>query len=161
MASKMRTFNTRRIKRELSYSVAELVELLAVHPNTVRRWFRLGLKTIDGGRPAFVHGSDLIEYLDSQRAGRRRPCAADEFFCFRCQAPRKAWEGLVELSARTPSIISLSGLCAVCNTRMHKAGSASKRVEYERAFVCTQAAAVARLREDDQPTGACDLETAR
>jgi hypothetical protein len=158
---KRRTFNTRLIKRELSYSVQDVVGLLGVHANTVRNWFGLGLKTIDAGRPACVHGTDLIAFLDRRRAERKRHCETDELFCFRCQQPRKAWEGLVEISARTPAILNLSGVCSICSTRMNKAGSARRRAEYEAVFVCTLAAAARRICEDFQPAGACDLETAR
>ena len=63
MPSKKRTFNTRLIKRDYSYDIKELSEVLGVHVRTVREWIKSGLPLIDKTRPFMMHGSEIIAFL--------------------------------------------------------------------------------------------------
>lgn len=134
MPRKKRTYNTRRIKRGLSYSVQEVADLFGVHKNAVLRWIKDGLPIIDQRKPYLIHGADLAEYLNAKQRKRKQPMKPDEFYCCKCRAPRKAWEKQVDVIIKNKSKLSLSALCAVCDTVVHRAGSVSKLPEYRKIF---------------------------
>ena len=71
---KKRTYNTRLIKRDLSYTIQEVAELYGLHPQAVRRWINIGLRTIDGLKPFLIHGSDLINYISLNPSRTTRDC---------------------------------------------------------------------------------------
>ncbi|WP_165901548.1 helix-turn-helix domain-containing protein [Ancylobacter aquaticus] len=108
------------MKQAATYDVAEMAKLLGTHRNTVRRWLKDGLQPLDDVRPIVVHGSELKAFLTKRRKARRNACAPDEFFCFRCRAPRRAAAGMVDVRHRTATVAALTGLCATCGTPMHR-----------------------------------------
>jgi hypothetical protein len=126
--------NPRLVKRDFSYSMDEVASLLEVHENTVRNWMSAGLRGIDDKRPTLIHGTDLIAFIKHKSAKRRRKCAPDECFCFKCREPRKAANGHAVLEEQAPSVYRLACSCEVCGTRMFKAASASKLVFYAEFF---------------------------
>jgi excisionase family DNA binding protein len=109
-----------RIKQSCSYDVYEVAKLLGVHRNTVRRWLTGGLAAIDARRPTLVHGSALKAFLTAKRRARERQCGVGEFFCFRCREPRRPWGDMAYVERHTAKIVRLSGLCAVCETGVHR-----------------------------------------
>jgi hypothetical protein len=115
-----RRYPTHRIKQLVTYDVHEIAKLFGIHRGTVRQWFKGGLKPIDEGRPIIVHGADLKAFIAQRQKARRRKCALDEFYCFKCRAPRKAWGGIADADAYTDKIVTLTGLCCVCGTSMNK-----------------------------------------
>ncbi len=134
MHKKKRTYNTRRIKRDISYNMQEISELFGIHKNAVRNWFKAGLPKIDARRPFMVHGSDLIEFLNNRQTKRKRKCKSDELYCFRCRAPRKAKTGSIEFIPLSETKLNIHGKCEECGTSTYRAGSIKKRQEYERIF---------------------------
>jgi hypothetical protein len=138
--SSRRTYNIRLIKRDYAYFIGELAELFHHHPNAVRRWIKAGLRTVDNRRPVLVHGQDAIDFLDARQARRKQKCAADEFYCCRCRQPRKPLSNCVEVRIRKETKLNLSALCAVCGTRMNRAGSVARMEEYRQAFINSNAA---------------------
>lgn len=129
-----RSAQRQRIRSAVTYSVNEIVELLDVHPNTVRRWLRADLRSIDNARPLLVLGAELIAFLRKMRSERRHRCLPNEFFCFRCRLPRRPCPGSVTIEFRNKRLLALHGLCEVCGTRVNRAGSVTRRTEYEKAF---------------------------
>ena len=109
--TKKRTYNTRLIKRDYSYFVWEIADLLDLHPNAVRRWIKVGLVLVDDRRPSLIYGGDLIEFLDTRQGRRKQKGAANELFCFRCRRPRHPRFGRVELEIRSETRLDLSGVC--------------------------------------------------
>lgn len=115
-----RRFPVQRVKQAATYDVAEIARLLGSHRNTVRRWLKDGLQPIDDARPVLILGAELKAFLTERQKARRQTCAPDEFFCFRCRAPRRAAAGMVDVRHRTNTVAALTGLCATCGTSMHR-----------------------------------------
>jgi hypothetical protein len=95
--AKRRTYNTRLIRRDYAYFISEIAELFNLHRNAVRRWLKAGLCTVDDRRPSLVHGGDLITFLDSRQANRKRKCGANEFYCCRCRRPQRPLHNRIEI----------------------------------------------------------------
>jgi hypothetical protein len=110
----------RAVKSRLSYTVEEVARNQGVSRCTVRRWIKTGLACLDDQKPMLIIGSDLIAFLKA-RAQPKHTCAPDEFFCFRCKAPRKAAFGDIETSLAGAGRRQLRALCPDCATIMHKA----------------------------------------
>jgi hypothetical protein len=115
-----RRVNPCLIKINRSYTARELADTLAVHKNTVRLWQREGLTSLDGGRPALFHGGTVRRFLTLRNAGRKRPCPAGTFYCFRCREPKRPAGGTVEYVARRANTGDLRGRCETCGTTMHR-----------------------------------------
>ncbi len=131
---KRRTHDLRRIRRTVTYSVRQIVELLGVHPNTVHGWINRGLATIEATPPYLVHGADLYAFVKRERARRKRPCGSGEMFCFRCRLPRPAVPGSVTIDFQNPKKVKIKGQCRACGTWIYRAGSARKVHDYEIEF---------------------------
>ena len=134
MKSKKRTYNPRRVRIGQSYTVQDIAELYGLHKNAVLRWIKDGLPIIDKQKPYLIHGSALIEHLRNKQAGRKRKCKPDEFLCCKCKTPRKAWENVVDIQILNESKLSISGLCAACDTALYRFGSVKKLSEYQKTF---------------------------
>lgn len=130
-----RTHNLRRIKASHSYSIREICNLLGVHKNTVREWTRRGLSRIDAHRPYMFHGTTLKEYLHGTQSARKQKCGPEQFYCFRCRQPRRAWQGVIDITIRTAKIITLSGLCEQCNCPVNRNASAKDLPDIARIFI--------------------------
>jgi hypothetical protein len=69
----------------------EIAEMLNTHLRTVQRWRNEGLPVLDDGvKPFLVMGRDLQRFLKDLTVRRRKPLGTSEFFCPRCQQPRKS-----------------------------------------------------------------------
>ena len=117
---KRRRYALNRIKTGISYDVAEIAKLFALHRNTIRQWLREGLKTIDDRRPLLVHGAALKAFLAERQQARKHICRLDEFFCFKCRAARMPYGGTADVDEHTAKIAKLTAKCAVCRTQMHR-----------------------------------------
>ena len=78
--------------------------------------------------------TSLIDFLNARQRKNKVTLAVDEFYCCKCHAPRKPWEGMAELTIRTSKTGNLKALCEQCNTRMHKLISLTKLAEIENAL---------------------------
>ncbi len=130
------TYNVRLIRRDLSYSIKEIAELFALHPNAVRRWLKEGLRPIDGGKPQLVHGSDLIIFLTNRQSQRKRHCQPGEMFCCRCRAPRLPRSGTVTIAPVNRHAM-IRGVCELCGTKMNRGVLADRVADAEKAFKAT------------------------
>ncbi|NCC61287.1 MAG: hypothetical protein EOM12_10190 [Verrucomicrobiae bacterium] len=134
MAKKKRTYNTRRIKRDFSYEYQEIAALLGVHKNAVGRWATEGLEVMKDAKPYLVYGGKLIDFLNARQSGRKQKCAPNEVWCCKCRAPRRLWENVADIVIRNQKKLSISGLCAVCETPVNQLGSVRKLPEYRQNF---------------------------
>jgi hypothetical protein len=117
---KRRRYALNRIKTGISYDVAEIAKLFTLHRNTVRQWLREGLKTIDDRRPLLIHGAVLKAFLAARQQARKQGCGLDEFFCFKCRAPRTPYGGMADVADHSTKVAKLTAICAVCETEMHR-----------------------------------------
>jgi excisionase family DNA binding protein len=133
-APKKRKYNTRRIKATWPYTVHEIAELFGIHKNAVLRWLREGLRVDRSGRPFLIRGDELARFLSERQNGRRQRCAPDEFFCFRCRAPRAACLGMADVTVGSPTRLRIKALCAVCETPVNKVQSARELPRIKKQF---------------------------
>lgn len=157
MAKKRRTYNTRSIKRNLSYSIQEISELFGLHENAVLRWVKDGLSIIDQKKPYLINGQELADYLDLKQTKRRTKLKPDEFHCCKCRAPRKAWENQVDILIKNQSKLIISGLCCVCETIIHRLGSMRKLEEYQKIF-SIQTIQEEHIIDRNSPSVKCDIK---
>jgi hypothetical protein len=133
-----RRYNTRRIKQSHSYTLQEIAALFGIHKNTVRGWCRRGLHTIDRVKPLLVHGGVLISYIKQQQASRKATLKREEFYCFKCRAPRLPMGSMVDCIPHGEKRLLLTALCSVCEGILHKMGSVCRLPEYESLFCHAQ-----------------------
>ena len=119
MAEK-RTYNTRLIKATWPYEVQEIAALFRLHKNAVLRWLKEGLYADTTQRPHLVRGDELTRFLNDRQQTKKQKCSFDEFFCFKCRAPRNAYEGIADLKAESPRRFRVKVICAACGTPMSK-----------------------------------------
>jgi hypothetical protein len=155
-----RRYPVNLIKGTYLYEPSEIAKLFHIHRNTIRHWFKEGLKPIDDRRPVLVHGSDLKAFLAQRQEARQRKCASGEFFCFRCRAPRRPWGNLVDVSQHTEKIAKLTAICCVCETEMHRT---IRRADLPKfiAEIERQSMASERIIGSPDPIENCDLERAK
>lgn len=107
--------NPRRAKIHRSYTVEEVAELYALHPNTVRQWIkRDGLPVCDDQRPLLILGSELAAFLARKRTANKRACQPGELYCLRCRTPQRPALGMVDYQPLTATGGNLVGLCSCC-----------------------------------------------
>ena len=111
--------SARSLSRLRTYTVEEAARLLGVHRNTVRRWLRQGLESIDRKKPFLIHGSDLIAFLKARKP-KTRKLAPQEGYCFSCRSPRGPAFGEVEVKVAGNGRLTLTALCETCATVMNK-----------------------------------------
>jgi len=145
-----RTYNVRLVRRDLSFSISEVAELFGIHPQAVRQWIKGGLHTIDDRRPFLIHGSELIRFLTERQSGRKRRCGPEQFFCFRCRAPRRPRGGHVTARLVNKRQLTLAGQCEQCGSSMNRAGSVQRFEDYKRIFI-VETIEAPRLEEDAHP----------
>jgi hypothetical protein len=158
-SARRRRYRVNLVKTTQLYDTNEIAKLFGLHRNTIRHWFKEGLKPIDNQRPVCVHGSDLKAFLAARQEARRQKCALGEFYCFRCGAPRGPWDNLVETSPYTEKISKLTAICCLCETVMHRT---IRRVDLPKflAAVEQRQMVLERLIGSFDPIENCDLEKA-
>ena len=109
-----------RVKTHRSHTVEELAAVLGVHKNTVRRWIKDGLPTVDASRPTLLRGEDAIAFLKARRESTKRPCGPDRFYCFRCRTPQVPAGRMADLEVMSPSRGRLIGICPACSTLLYR-----------------------------------------
>jgi hypothetical protein len=112
--------NHRLVKMHRSYTVEAIAKRLDVHRNTVRDWIKRGLPIIDHKRPTYIHGLDLIEFLQARRLKNKRKCQPGEIYCVRCRAPQNPAGDMAEYQPTTRNLGSLIGICPTCNSIMYR-----------------------------------------
>ena len=152
-----RTYNVRLIRRNLSYSINEIAELFALHPQAVRQWLKAGLQTIDDRKPILIHGTELIRFLTERQSARKQRCQPDQFFCCQCRVPKRPRAGLVSVQVLNERQLNLAGHCEDCGSPMNQLGSVRRLDQYQKTFIVESIAAL-RLGEDAHPPVICHLQ---
>lgn len=108
------------VKLNYSYRVDEIARRCDVCRATVRSWFKQGLPTIDGSRPAMVRGADLREFLIRRRLDAKTTCPPGHLYCLKCRAPRMPAEKMADYITQRNGAGNLAGLCPDCGRWMHR-----------------------------------------
>jgi hypothetical protein len=100
--------------------VAAIASLFNVHRNTVRSWFKQGLRAIEGVWPTLVLGAELRRFLTEKQGRRKRPLDAGQMHCMRCREPRWPALDMVQYVPLSPTGGNLKALCSRCEAWMNR-----------------------------------------
>jgi hypothetical protein len=123
---KRRHPNHRLVKIHRSYTVEEVAKLFDIHKNTVRRWVKDGLATIDDKRPMLILGHVLVAFLQARRAKNKQPCKPGELYCVRCRSPKSPAGDMAEYSPITEKVGNIIAICPDCEAFMNRRVSLAK-----------------------------------
>lgn len=112
--------NPRLVKIHRSYTVEEVAKLFGMHKNTVRKWIKDGLATIDDKRPMLVLGHDLEAFIKKRRTKNKQTCKPGELYCVRCRVPKSPAGDMAEYSPVTEKIGNLIAICPDCDSIMNR-----------------------------------------
>jgi len=118
--------NHRLVKIHRSYTVEEVARLFDIHKNTVHRWVKHGLATIDDKRPMLILGHVLMAFLLARRAENKHPCKPGDLYCVRCRSPKSPAGDMVEYSPITEKVGNLIAICPDCEALMNRRVSLAK-----------------------------------
>ena len=118
--------NHRHVKIHRSYTVEEIANLFGIHKNTVRRWVKSGLATIDDKRPMLILGHDLVAFLQARRVKNKQACKPGEIYCVGCRSPKFPAGDMAEYSPVTEKFGNLIAICPDCNSIMNRRVSLAK-----------------------------------
>lgn len=110
----------RLVKIHRSYTVEDIANLYGMHKNTVRKWIKDGLATIDDKRPMLVLGLDLVAYIKKRRSKNKQACKPGELYCVRCRVPKSPAGEMAEYSPVTEKIGNLIAICPDCDSIMNR-----------------------------------------
>lgn len=138
MTKKKRNHKYNLIRTRRTYSVTQLAETLKIHARTVQSWIKQGLFTIGkDGNSYLMLGEDIRLFLINKRQKQKHPLKAGEFYCAKCQQPRKSLPDRLELIITNKQLGKASkqafikGNCEICNTRLTLFSSDKKAQEWQ------------------------------
>lgn len=116
-----RNHNTRRIIGSRYYDFKDIAKLYGIHPRTVQRWHKIGLKVVDeSSRPYLVLGNELRKFLGNQKDAIKLPLSEEGFYCLKCRDERNGAPGSVIIVktgkrvGRDAQQIIRKGTCEIC-----------------------------------------------
>jgi hypothetical protein len=115
-----RLYPHNRVRYWFAYDIDEICTTfsdLGLHPQTVRKWRKNGLKTIDGGKPALIYGNDLIVFLKDKNTENKCITEFDQLFCMACKDARHVFQNKI-IAKQKQTLLKVSGLCRKCKTTM-------------------------------------------
>jgi hypothetical protein len=150
--------NYRLVKIHRNYTVEEVALLFGKHTNTIRGWFKEGLRPIDARRPTLIHGPELARFLQQRRLKGKRPCPPGHLFCFKCRSPSPPDGGLVDYLPMTDTAGNLRAICPACGTFMHRRVALANLATVCAGMDIAFPQAARRISDTASPTANCDLE---
>jgi hypothetical protein len=117
-----RLYPHNRIRYWFAYEIDEICRLYAdlkLHPQTVRKWIRNGLRTIDNGKPILIFGQHLIDYLRNHNETNKHKTELDQMFCMSCQDARIIFQKKIYIEQRH-KVLVVQAACRECKTKMFK-----------------------------------------
>jgi hypothetical protein len=149
--------NFRLVKTHRSYTVGETAQLFRLHKNTVRKWTKEGLESIDDQRPVIFDGKTLAAFLQSRRARAKSPCAPGQIYCVACRAPQEPALNMADYLPVTATSGNLRGLCPTCGRLMHRRVSNARLLTIAGKLQITVTDASVRITETGRPSVRCDV----
>jgi helix-turn-helix protein len=150
--------NPRLAKIHRNYTVEEIATVFKAHKNTVRRWIKDGLPTIDQRRPTLIFGRDLAEFLHTKRQKNKRPCRPDEIYCVRCKKAQLPTGARADYQAITDTRGNLIGRCPSCGATINRGISLAKLEQVCGKLKVTIPQARRHINQCPQPSVNSDLE---
>ena len=111
-----------RIRYWYAYDVEDICTVFAdkkLHPQTVRKWIKAGLKTIDSSKPTLVYGYNLIQFLKNNNSKNKCQTSFEEFYCLKCQDARPVYRNRI-IAEQNQGYIKAKAHCRTCKSRMNK-----------------------------------------
>lgn len=124
-------FSIRRIKKNQTYTVAELAKETDVTEPTVRRWIKTGMVAIDAQRPTLVLGESATEFLKAQQDKAKCPMKLYELYCLSCKKPSSPLGMLADYTPQSPLGGLLSAICCDCGKECFRSVSAAQLPEFQ------------------------------
>lgn len=131
-----RLYSHGRVKYWYVYDIDDVCALFSefgLHAQTVRKWVKNGLKTIDNGKPALIYGNDLIEFLKKQNSKGKCPVEFNEMYCLKCQDARPIFQRKITIKHRAYNLF-VSGCCRECKTQINKTYKMDDLPKLKRTF---------------------------
>lgn len=120
-----------RIKKNHTYTVAELAESTLVSQLTVRRWIKDGMELIDDHHPTIIMGFSALSFLDARQSKAKQPMQLHEFYCLRCKAPKAPLGMMADYVVEPLSGGRLVALCSDCECTCNRKISAQQLPNFE------------------------------
>lgn len=127
---KKRHPNHRLVKIHRTYAVEEVARLFGIHKNTVRRWVKEGLATIDDKRPTLILGHVLVAFLHARRLKNKQTCKPGELYCVKCRTPKLPAGNMADYSPITEKFGNLVAICPDCSSLMNRRVSMARIGEF-------------------------------
>jgi len=124
------------IKQYRSYTIEEVSGITGVSIRTVHNWSKIGLRVMDGVRPALIRGDELSKFLKAQRESAKVKTKIDQFYCMSCRAPRSAAGGFADCNI-SGTRVSMTAFCSTCETVVTKLISERSIPEIEQSLDLT------------------------
>ena len=144
--------NPRLAKIHRNYTVEEIAALFGMHRQTVRRWIKGGLPTIDDKRPALILGKHLVTFLMDRRKKNKQRCKPGEIYCVRCRQPKSPAGGMADYQPQTATLGNLIGLCPDCDTLIYRRTNSTRLDEVRGKLSIIMLEAVEHINEVCQPS---------
>lgn len=157
MKKRRRHHNHRLVKIHRNYTVEEIANLFGIHKNTVRRWVKEGLATIDEKRPMLILGHSLAAFLQTRRVKNKKTCKPGELYCVRCRAPRLPAGNMADYAPVTEKFGNLTAICPECDSLMNRRISVARIGEFHGKMDISFPEALKRIDGRDTPTVNSDL----
>jgi hypothetical protein len=117
-----RLYSHKRVRYWYAYDLEDICAIfsdIGLHPQTVRKWIKNGLKTIDKGKPTLIYGWDLITHLKQHNQTNKCKTAFHNFYCMACQDGRPVFQNQVHIKQKF-QFLQVQGSCRDCKSRMFK-----------------------------------------
>lgn len=123
----MKKYNTKEILPNFIYDPKTLAAILRVHKNTIGRWSKDGLPSIENS--GFFLGSSIKQFLIQKRKKGRIRLGPDEFYCFKCRKGTLSEASAIEFkvigklfSSQVAKVI-INGKCKECGRNINRYAS--------------------------------------
>ncbi len=135
---KKRTYQTRLVKDNYSYTSDQISDLFKINIETVRRWVKEeGLEGIPKTRPLLIHSTALKAFLKKKKSDRKKACLPHEVFCCKCKEPHAPEIGSGSIQIQPNNCVRFQGICPDHGIKIHKTIKAEEWTETHplRAFL--------------------------
>lgn len=128
-----RLYNLQPIKYWYCYDVEDICNMYKLHPQTVRKWQKTGLKAIDNKKPSLIYGYDLKNFLGKQNKLNKCKTKFNEFFCVKCKEAKIPYKKQISIEY-VNGFMRVKGVCPVCKNIINKNYKLDSLGELKRIF---------------------------